>query len=72
MRAYRTTDWKLVRDFKNPGRDELYHLAADPGELENLITSKDPAAEAARSRLEAAILERMREIGDPLAQPANR
>jgi uncharacterized sulfatase len=72
MRAYRTTDWKLVRDFKNPGRDELYHLATDPGELENLIPSKDPAAEAARSRLEAAILERMREIGDPLAQPANR
>jgi uncharacterized sulfatase len=66
MRAYRTADWKLVRDFKNPGRDELYHLAADPGENTNLIHSTEPSAQDALQRLDTAILSKMWEINDPL------
>ena len=65
MRAYRTPEWKLVRDFMNPHRDELYHLAADPEERHNLIDSS-PEARAVEERLHARILAKMKEIGDPL------
>lgn len=46
MRMYRTPEWKLIRDFLSPERDELYHLAVDPEERHNLIQSTDavPAA----------------------------
>lgn len=37
MRIYRTPEWKLLRDFRRPGRDELYDLKNDPGETKNLI-----------------------------------
>ncbi len=37
MRVIRTPEWKLMRDFRRPGKDELYHLAADPGETQNVI-----------------------------------
>ncbi len=66
MRVYRTADWKLVRDFKNPERDELYHLKADPGEHSNLLRSDDPEAGAALKQLDKAIGDKMREIRDPL------
>ena len=36
LRMIRTDDWKLVRNFAPGGKDELYHLAADPDELANL------------------------------------
>jgi len=41
MRVYRTPAWKLMRDFRRPGKDELYDLINDPGETKNLI--HDPA-----------------------------
>jgi uncharacterized sulfatase len=75
MRAYRTPAWKLVRDFLNPGRGELYHLSADPEERRNLIDSKDPEVEKVVRELDAKIFERMRELKDPaltLAEPAQR
>ncbi len=65
MRGWRTPEWKLVIDFKNEGRVELYDLVADPGEKHNLAASSDPRAIAARKRLEGKIRERMRELGDP-------
>jgi len=49
MRMFRTPEWKLLRDFRRPGKDELYHLAEDPGETRNLIG--DPAHAAVRSEL---------------------
>lgn len=68
MRAYRTAEWKLVRDFLNPERDELYHLAADPAEARNRIRdTSDPAVPAAIAQLDAKIRAEMRRIGDPLA-----
>lgn len=70
MRMYRTPEWKLIRDFRNEGRDELYNLKADPAERNNLIGSDDPQARWAREALGAAMLIRMREIDDPaLARP---
>lgn len=67
MRAYRTAEWKLVRDFLNPGRDELYHLRSDPQEAKNRIgDASDPKVKAAIAALDAKIKAEMRRIGDPL------
>lgn len=65
MRAYRTPEWKLVRDFMDPARDELYHLAVDPQERHNAIGSS-PEARSAEQQLHARILAKLKEIGDPL------
>lgn len=66
MRAYRTPEWKLIRDYLNPARDELYHLTADPAETTNLIASTDPAVQRVIGRLDARIVARMREVNDPV------
>ncbi len=66
MRVFRTPDWKLMRDFLNRGRDELYHLAEDPQETTNLINSDSPDAKQALADLNRRILEQM----DRLAGPA--
>ena len=65
MRMYRTPEWKLIRDFGNTDRDELYNLTADPAETTNLIRSNDAQAKWARKALGSALLIRMREISDP-------
>ena len=49
MRMYRTPEWKLMRDFRRPGMDELYDLKNDPGETKNLIN--DPANATVRGDL---------------------
>jgi len=68
MRAVRTPRWKLMIDFANPGRAELYDLQNDPRETTNLIDSEDAAA--AERKLRRQILAKMQELGDP-ALPAN-
>ncbi len=65
LRMYRTPEWKLIRDFKNAGKDELYHLAKDPAENHNLIN--DQAHEQTRKALESKLLAKMKEAGDELA-----
>jgi uncharacterized sulfatase len=65
LRMLRTPQWKLVRDFLNEGRDELYDLAADPGEDRNLIADPSPAARRALAELDARLRARMRELKDP-------
>lgn len=65
MRAYRTPAWKLMRDFSCEGRDELYDLAADPGEKRNLIADSSPATKKALADLDARILAKMTELKDP-------
>lgn len=72
MRAYRTPEWKLVRDLLNPDRDELYHLATDPAEAANLIDRDGPDVRNALRRLDARILEKMTENGDPTLPLADR
>jgi uncharacterized sulfatase len=64
LRGFRTPEWKIVQDFRNPGRDELYHLAADPGELKNLIDSTDPIVITQLRALEKSLRDSMGSIGD--------
>lgn len=66
MRSYRTPEWKLVKDFKDPTRDELYHLAKDPEERFNLISQNSPEIKAIIHRLTKNIFKKMEENGDPL------
>ncbi|MFW6163044.1 MAG: sulfatase/phosphatase domain-containing protein, partial [Planctomycetota bacterium] len=51
-RAVRTADWKLIRRHPD-GPDELYHLAADPGEQKNLYD--EPAHAERRQALQARL-----------------
>jgi choline-sulfatase len=60
--SIRTPEWKLVRDFRNPARDELYHLETDPGEAVNRIGSPDAAVQKMRKQLDAALERRRREL----------
>ena len=53
MKAVRTEDWKLIT-YQDPRfTDEMYHLAADPGERNDLIA--DPAAAAKQAELRAEL-----------------
>jgi uncharacterized sulfatase len=64
MRMMRAGGWKLVRDFLNPARDELYDLTDDPAESKNLIHSDTPEAQRAVAELHEKLVARMRENGD--------
>lgn len=64
LRMYRTPQWKLVRDFLNPGKDELYHLSEDADENRNLIN--DPSTSRIRRQLSVKLLAKMRETNDPV------
>ncbi len=66
MRCYRTQEWKLVRDFMNPERDELYHIAYDPQENINLINAPGEDIQKVIWKLHAKIINKMKEINDPL------
>ena len=68
MRMYRTGKWKLIRDFLNPYRDELYDLEADPDETRNLIKDESPEVQSVIKDLHAKIVGRMREVGDPVLE----
>lgn len=70
LRAYRTPEWKLVRDFRNSGKDELYHLARDPEEYRNLIASRDAQVQSALKELNEKLLAAMRETNDPVLRAA--
>lgn len=52
--AIRLGDWKLVH-FYEDGRDELYHLAADPSEARNLAAQETAKARELRARLDAEL-----------------
>lgn len=72
MRAYRTPEWKLVRDLLDARRDELFNLMDDPAESVNLIAEDTPEVRAAIKYLDARIVERMNEIDDPVLPLAAR
>lgn len=67
MRAWRTPDWKLMIDLKNPGRRELYNLKDDPTEKNNLSSAENLEIRAVMKRLEAKIYGRMGELDGALA-----
>jgi len=64
MRTARTPRWKLVRDFLNDGRDELYDLEKDPAETTNLIARSNSEIKQVVAELDAKILAHMKENGD--------
>ncbi|QDV25192.1 sulfatase family protein [Aureliella helgolandensis] len=66
MRSLRTPHWKLIRDFLNPERDELYDLQADPGEHTNVIA--DEKNQATIERLHRELISRMQAIQDPVLE----
>ncbi|QDU64021.1 Arylsulfatase [Planctomycetes bacterium Pan216] len=66
MRAYRTPEWKLIRDFNNAGRDELYDLKSDAAEAHNLIDSSDEKVKGVIDKLDQKIRTKMKEINDPV------
>lgn len=68
MRAYRTERWKLVRDFLNPERDELFDLDADPAETTNLITSDASEVKSAIEMLQAKLIASMKATDDKLLE----
>ncbi len=49
----RFNNWKLISEIS--GKQELYDLKEDPGELYNRINSKDPA----HLRIKAELMEKM-------------
>jgi len=65
MRMLRTPTWKLMIDYQNQGRAELYDLVSDPHETRNLVAAEDPAVAAAIARLRGKIHDRMRQLNDP-------
>ncbi len=69
MRIYRTPEWKLILDFLNPGRNELYNLANDPIENHNLYSSRKTNKEIASviQDFTKKIQEEMNRINDPVA-----
>jgi len=71
MRMWRTPEWKLIRDFLNPERDELYDLKNDPTEQRNLIHAEDYRLQQVVERLDGEIRDQMRENKDPLLQAIN-
>ncbi len=68
MRCWRTADYKLIRDFLNPERDEFYDLVKDPGETTNLIATKDESLQAVIKEYDAFIRAKMDEVGDAVAR----
>jgi uncharacterized protein (UPF0264 family) len=54
-----------MRDFANPGREELYDLAKDPGETRNLASSTRPEHLRIKKQLGQKILGRMTALKDP-------
>lgn len=66
MRSYQTLDWKLVIDFKNPQRNELYNISVDPQENINLIYDSRPKIQKKIESLERQIEIKMDIIGDNL------
>jgi len=65
MRAWRTTEWKLLIDYLNTGRAELYDLKNDPLEKKNLIDSDEPRVVEIKNELKKRIEKQMRVNHDP-------
>jgi arylsulfatase A-like enzyme len=62
MRCLRTQEWKLVVDFHNRKRDELYDLRSDPGETTNLINDRSAAVVSVKRSLLKELLRRKRQV----------
>ncbi len=68
MRMYRTSDWKLIRDFRDHDRDELYSLTDDPEETNNLVNSDDARVKKIILDLDKKLRSKMQALNDPVLQ----
>lgn len=66
MRCYRTRDWKLVKDFNSPERDELYNISKDPEENINMIYDSRAEIKEVIRTLSQKINKYMKEVNDSL------
>ena len=66
LRTYRTPDWKIVIDFEDESKNELYHLKIDAQEKNNLFQSTEPEIVKKRADLKKMLFDKMKEINDPL------
>jgi choline-sulfatase len=66
MRMIRTPEWKLIRHLEPGGKDELYHLAADPGDATNLAGSPEPTTRRSQAELSHRLEKWMKAMNDPL------
>lgn len=66
MRMYSDGKYKLVKDFKNPERDEMFDLINDPEETQSIIGSEDSSIQSIKQQFETIILKKMRETDDPV------
>lgn len=72
MRTYRTPEWKLIVDFLNEGRNELYNLRQDSAEAHNLINLQSEEIKKVTKDLYGKIISKMKEIKDPLLRTLDR
>ena len=68
MCAVRTPQWKLMVDFQNPGREELYDLENDPREQHDLSDSSDPNVRRIKRRLRTRIVNKIRQIREKVSK----
>jgi uncharacterized sulfatase len=66
MRCWRTNEYKLVRDFWNPERDEFYDLVNDPGETTNLVDTDEAGMKQVIAEFDESIRQQMALIGDDI------
>ena len=64
LRMIRTPSWKLVRHYTVEGKDELFDLSHDPGELVNLY--QDESTASVRMDLQEKLDAWMKSIHDPV------
>ncbi|MDU0353427.1 sulfatase-like hydrolase/transferase [Paraglaciecola aquimarina] len=65
MRMYSDGQYKLIKDYKNRGRDEFYDLAKDPEEQHNLINTTSPKLQQIINTFDDVIFEKMLATNDP-------
>ena len=69
MRMYSNGKYKLIKDYKNRGRDEFYDLLNDAAENHNLIATKEPELQKMINQFDDIIFSKMLATDDPeLAQ----
>lgn len=68
MRMYSDGQYKLIKDFKNKGRDEFYDLSNDPQETTNLIATVKPELQQVINTFDDIIFKKMLATDDPVLE----
>lgn len=68
MRMYSDGQYKLIKDYKNRGRDEFYDLINDPDETHNLIATVKPELQQKINAFDDIIFKKMLATDDPVLE----